>query len=311
MRTLVGLDSLRHLEGASAVAIGTFDGVHVGHRALIGRAIRAALAGGLESVAVTWDRHPAETLRPDRAPALLTTQERKRELIAETGVGVLAMLPFDRHLAGWPPERFVSDVLVGGLRARTVCVGRGWRFGHRAAGNTELLEELGDRFGFGVDLVELAEVAGGPASSSRARAAVQAGDLALAHALLGRPFELDGRVVHGEHRGRSLGFPTANLAVAGMLARPPRGVYAGEAHAGGRAFKAAISIGTNPQFANVREHAAERLEAYLIDFEGDLYGESLRVRFHRRLRDERRFDSVDELVEQIGRDVQATRALTC
>ena len=307
MRTQVGLDAASPPVAGSAVTIGTFDGVHVGHRALIGRAIDDAHARGLASVVLTWDRHPTATLRPGSEPPLLTSLERKTELIEELGVDVLVVLAFDTELSRWPPERFATEVLARRLGARSVWVGQGWRFGHRAAGDVALLAELGTRLGFQARGVALAEVAGGPASSSRTRAAVAGGDLRLAHALLGRPFDLCGTVVPGEGRGRSLGYPTANLSVDTTLVRPARGIYAGEAFFDRRRRKAAVSVGVNPTFGG-DESSATRIEAHLLDFDGDLYERSMRLAFHRRLRDERRFDSISALTDQMAADVQATEA---
>jgi riboflavin kinase/FMN adenylyltransferase len=311
VKTLVGRDALAAPERGSAVTIGTFDGVHVGHRALIARTLDAAREQDLESVVVTWDRHPAATLRPDAVPLLLTTPERKVELIEECGVDVLAILPFDLELSSWPPERFVEDVLVSGLGAHAVVVGDGWRFGHKAAGDVELLRRMGSEIGFSVEALALAEVAGGPASSTRAREAIAAGDMELARAVLGRPFDVDGEVVRGDDRGEALGFPTANVAIDEAYAHPPTGVYAGRAIHDEEIHAAAINVGVNPTFGGDEAGIRPRIEAYLLDFAGDLYGRTLRVEFHKRLRDELKFDSVEGLIDQIARDVEATRGLTC
>jgi riboflavin kinase/FMN adenylyltransferase len=305
LRTLIGLDALVAPERGSSVAIGTFDGVHVGHRALIARMLRDATERGVTSAVLTWDRHPSVTLRPGSEPPLLTTLERKVELIGSLGVELVAVLGFDEELARWPPERFAHDVLARRLGARSVWVGEGWRFGHRAAGDVALLQTLGSRLGFEAYGLGLTDVAGGPASSSRARAAVASGDLELARALLGRPFDIQGRVVPGDRRGRALGYPTANLLIEDELVYPPLGVYAGESVVDGRRHKAAINVGTNPTFG---DSAAPRIEVYLLDFDTDIYGRMLRVAFFRRLRDERRFDSVAELAAQMARDVREARA---
>jgi riboflavin kinase / FMN adenylyltransferase len=310
MRMLVGRDSLGRLEGGSAVTIGTFDGVHLGHRALIARAISEAADEGITSAAITWDRHPNITLRPDRVPPLLTSPERKIELLESTGIDLLVVLPFDKELSSWPPERFATDVLATGLNARSVFVGAGWRFGHKAAGDVQLLEKLGAELGFDASGIELSKYAGEPVSSSRVRRAVLEGDVTEAEALLGRPFDVDGVVVRGAGRGVGLGWPTANLEIDDGLARPLRGIYAGRARAGGSWHPAAISVGVNPTFGG-DEAAPPVVEAFLLDFDGDLYGETLRVEFWKRLRDEQKFDSVDDLVAQIALDVEATRSLTC
>ncbi|MDQ4024096.1 MAG: bifunctional riboflavin kinase/FMN adenylyltransferase, partial [Actinomycetota bacterium] len=268
-RVVVGIDALEPPDEGAAVTIGTFDGVHLGHRALIARTIAEATERGLESVVLTWDRHPAMTLRPEAAPPMLTSPERKIELLEETGADLVAVLPFDVPLSQRPPESFVEDVLVKGLGARLVLVGSGWRFGKGRAGTVGLLEELGRDLGFEAHGIELEEVSGEAASSSRVRAAVTGGDLGLAERLLGRPFDLDGVVEHGDSRGAGLGFPTANLAIDPTIASPPVGVYAGRARAGGSWFAAATNVGVNPTFGG---GGPPRIESYLIGYDGDLYG---------------------------------------
>jgi riboflavin kinase / FMN adenylyltransferase len=306
--TAVGLDALTTPEG-SAVTIGTFDGVHVGHRALIARTKEEAARRGLASAVVTWDRHPAETLRPDAVPPLLSTPERKVELIEELGVDILLVLPFDRSLSQWPPERFVQEVLVNGLAARAVYVGQGWRFGHRARGDVETLTELGAVLGFDAEGMPLATVADEAVSSSRVRSCIAEGDMTTARTLLGRPFELEGRVVEGDDRGASLGYPTANVTLDPSLATPPRGIYAGRARVEGRIYPAAISLGVKPTFGGDPERSPLVLEAHLLDYEGDLYETDLRIEFLERLRDELKFHSVPELVAQMEKDVADTRRL--
>lgn len=292
-----------------AVTVGTFDGVHRGHRALIGATVGRARDLGVESAAVTWDRHPLATLRPESAPPLLTSLERRLELLAGTGLDAVAVLEFDRDLSSWPPERFAVDVLARGLGAAAVVAGPGWRFGKGATGDVALLGAIGSEEGF--EVVEIdADVTGDePVSSSRIRALVAAGDVDTAAALLGRPFDVDGVVVPGDDRGRALGYPTANLVTSSLLARPPRGVYAGRARAAGRWHAAAINVGVNPTFGGRPDTDPVRIEAYLLDFEGDLYGSAVRIEFWSRLRDEIRFGSVEDLVAHIGRDVEATRGL--
>lgn len=309
MRTTVGLDALEPPEQGSAVTIGTFDGVHMGHRALIARTLERARADGLAAVAITWDRHPNQTLRPARVPALLTTPERKVELLSETDLDLLVVLPFDEELSRWPPERFAEDVLAQGLAARVVLVGQGWRFGHKARGDVDLLRSEGQRMGFDAKEVVLASIGGDAASSTRVREAIAMGDLEAARALLGRPFDIDGVVEHGDDRGRDLGFPTANVALDPAMALPPRGVYAGRALADDQWYAAAINVGVNPTFGGDPEKTPIRLEAYLLDFDADLYGKQIRVELWTRLRDERRFSSAEALIAQMHRDVAMTRDL--
>ncbi|MFN2388698.1 MAG: bifunctional riboflavin kinase/FAD synthetase [Actinomycetota bacterium] len=311
MKTVVGLDRLLdEPAGPSAVTVGTFDGVHLGHRALIARTVEEARRRELQAAAITWDRHPMQTLRPGNAPPLLTVPERKVELLAETGIDVLVVLPFDRELSQWAPERFIQQVLVDGLRARAVLVGEGWRFGHRAAGDVDLLSKVGPILNFQAHGIPLAEAGGGAVSSSRIRELVAAGDMEDARALLGRPFDLQGPVVHGDDRGAGLGWPTANVELDRAVVAPARGVYAGRAvPAGGEAYAAAVNVGVNPTFGGDPALTAPRVEAYLLDFEGDLYGRILRVELWKRLRDELRFASAAELTDQIARDVADTRLL--
>jgi riboflavin kinase / FMN adenylyltransferase len=309
MKVYRGLGAAPGQASASAVLIGTLDGVHRGHRALVAQTIDKAREDGLGAVAVTWDRHPSETLRPEHAPLLLTSLERKLELLEEAGLDATLVLPFDAEFSTWSPERFVRSVLVEGVGARVVLVGSDWRFGHRAAGDLDLLIELGRKEGFAAWGLRLREIAGGPVSSSRVRQAIANGDVGLARTLLGRAFDFDGTVAHGDARGKSLGIPTANLPLDPRMACPSRGVYAGRARAGALWYTAAINVGVNPTFGGDPVTSPPRIEAYLLDFEGDLYDETLRVEFWARLRDETKFASAGALVEQIEQDVQATRSI--
>lgn len=305
----MGLGSLTPPEGGCALTIGTFDGVHLGHRALIAAAGESADTLGATTAALTWDRHPAATLRPDRAPSLLTSTARKTELLAGSGVELLALLPFDEELSRVTAEDFVTDVLVTGLGVRSVFVGHNWRFGRDRVGDVGLLTKMGAELGFEVHGAPLIEVAGEPVSSSRIRRAVAAGDMAEARALLGRPFDVDGVVGRGRSRGRDLGYPTANLELEPDLSRPPVGVYAGVATIAEVRRPAAINIGTSPTFASGGPSEV-RVEAFVLDFDGDIYGSSVRLEFWERLRDEVRFDSVEALVAQMGEDVEQTRRMT-
>jgi len=306
---LVGADALTPQDGGAAITVGTFDGVHLGHRELIAHAIGAARSLSGTSVLVTWDRHPLQTLRPGAEPKVLTTPERKAELIEATGIDTLVVLPFDEAFSKWSPERFVTDVLVR-LGARSVVVGEGWRFGHKAAGTNELLQKMGAEHGFQADALALAEVDGMPVSSTRVRRAIAEGDMITARTLLTRPFDVDGTVLRGDRRGTDLGFPTANLRLDRSIAHPPRGVYAGRAVTEGDiAYTAAINVGVNPQFGGDPDTTPWRVEAYLLDYGGDLYDRRLRVELHERLRDELKFESVDALVEQMAKDVDRTREM--
>ena len=276
------------------VAVGTFDGVHLGHREVI---------RGADTV-LTFDPHPSMVVAPGGAPKLLTTLERKAELIGALGVQELVIIPFDREFAARQAQAFVDDVLVGALQATHVSVGENFRFGHKAQGDCELL--AGDAR-FETRVVPLLEIDGEVVSSSHIRGLVLGGALDYAGRLLGDPFSATGEVVHGDARGRTLGYPTANLLPRAGFVVPGHGVYACRAHtADGAVHAAATNVGVRPMFVTGR---GELIEAFLIDFDGDLYDQELRVDFLRRLRGERRFDSVDALIEQMARDVDAAREI--
>jgi riboflavin kinase/FMN adenylyltransferase len=280
--------------GGRSVAVGTFDGVHLGHREVI---------AGADSV-LTFEPHPVSVVAPQHTPKLLTTLERKAELVASLGVRELIVIPFDAEFAKRSAREFIDDVLVGALDARQVAVGENFRFGHKAQGDPPLLA-ADTRFQTVVH--PLLEVDGEVVSSSHIRGLVLAGELEEANRLLGAGFELAGEVVHGDRRGRELGFPTANLVPDEALACPGHGVYACVAYADGLAeLPAAVSIGVRPTFNTGR---GELIEAFLLDFDGDVYGAQLHLRFLERLRGERRFEDPDALVEQMHRDVRRTREI--
>ncbi|MBM0228669.1 MULTISPECIES: bifunctional riboflavin kinase/FAD synthetase [Micromonospora] len=291
--------------GRSVVTIGVFDGVHKGHQATIGHAVARARELGVKSVVVTFDPHPAEVVRPGSHPAVLTEPARKAELIEALGVDVLCVVPFTPEFSRLPAEEFVHDILVEHLHAALVVVGANFRFGHRAAGDVALLERLGRTFGFGVEGAPLVAEAGTVFSSTYIRSCVDAGDVVAAAAALGRPHRVEGVVVRGDQRGRELGYPTANLLCHRYAAIPADGVYAARLVRRGQRepLAAAVSIGTNPTFSG-RER---RVEAYALDFTGDLYGERLALDFVAHLREQRTYDSVEPLVAQIAEDVERTR----
>jgi riboflavin kinase/FMN adenylyltransferase len=277
-----------------SVAVGTFDGVHLGHREVIAAA---------DSV-LTFDPHPVSVVAPQHTPRLLTTLARKAELVASLGVQELIVIPFDAEFAARSAREFIDDVLVGALGATQVAVGENFRFGHKAQGDPTLLE-ADERFGTVVH--PLLEVDGEVVSSSHIRGLVLAGEVGEANRLLGSDFQLAGEVVHGDQRGRELGFPTANLVPDETLACPGHGVYAciADGH-GAEGLPAAVSIGVRPTFNTGR---GELIEAYLLDYSDDLYGSELRLRFLERLRGERRFEDPGALIEQMHRDVARTREI--
>ncbi|WBC14601.1 bifunctional riboflavin kinase/FAD synthetase [Micromonospora sp. WMMA1998] len=290
--------------GRSVVTIGVFDGVHKGHQATIGHAVARARELGVKSVVVTFDPHPAEVVRPGSHPAVLTEPARKAELIEALGADVLCVVPFTPEFSRLPAEAFVHDILVEHLHAALVVVGDNFRFGHRAAGDVALLERLGRTFGFAVEGAPLVAEAGTVFSSTYIRSCVDAGDVRAAAAALGRPHRVEGVVVRGDQRGRELGYPTANMLTHRYAAVPADGVYAARlVRRGGDPLAAAVSIGTNPTFSG-RER---RVEAYALDFSGDLYGERLALDFVAHLREQRTYDAIEPLVAQIAEDVERTR----
>ncbi|MEA2826306.1 MAG: riboflavin kinase / adenylyltransferase [Actinomycetota bacterium] len=298
----------------SVVTIGSFDGVHLGHRAVLGELRRLADGAGAAATVVTFDRHPATVVRPEAAPKLLTDLDQKLELLDATGaVDVVVVVRFDRPRSREEPEDFVKEILVDGLRARTVVVGEDFRFGRNRRGDVRLLRAAGERWGFDVVGLGLVEVAGpsgqtgdGQVSSTAIRRLLAAGDVDGAARLLGRLHEVRGAVAPGDQVGQELGFPTANLDVPPDILLPAPGIYAGwYVRPDGSCHQSAISLGVRPTFHPAGSPLV--LEAYLLDFTGDLYGEAGRVRFARRLRDEVRFESAAALSTQVAADVEATR----
>jgi riboflavin kinase/FMN adenylyltransferase len=296
------------------VTIGAYDGLHLGHRAVIAEVRREADARGLASAVVTFDRHPASVVRPETAPKLLCDLEQKLELLDSTGIDLVVVIRFDEQRAAETAEEFVQAVLVDCLRARTVIVGADFHFGKGRGGNVALLNQLGSELGFDVHGMALVGADGRPTadehrvSSTAIRRALAAGDVVHAATMLGRPHEVRGIVRTGDQRGRELGFPTANVAVPGSILLPADGIYAGWfRRVDGDELPAAISLGRRPTFYETAD--ASLLEAHVLDFSGDLYDERVAVRFVERLRGEERFDSVDALIEQMERDCDEARRI--
>jgi riboflavin kinase/FMN adenylyltransferase len=287
---VTSLPEVEHDGRRRRVAIGTFDGVHLGHREVI---------DGADTV-VTFEPHPLAVLAPDKMPRLITPFPIRRDLIAGLGVEELVVIPFDRDFSQKPAEEFVDEVLVGMLSAEQVSVGENFRFGKDQGGTPGMLKGRSD---FETRVVPMVEVDGEPVSSTRIRKLIcEDGDMAAAAKLLGQPFSFEGEVIHGDRRGRELGMPTANISPDPKLASPANGVYAGWA----LGHPAAVNVGVRPTFDTDR---GVLIEAYLLDFSGDLYGQTLRVTFIDRLRGEKRFDSVDDLVAQMRRDVEQAREI--
>jgi riboflavin kinase / FMN adenylyltransferase len=294
------------------VTLGNFDGVHRGHRAVLGAVVEQARATGARAVAVTFEPHPVAVLHPGRAPQLIAGPEQRLALLEGTGLDAVLVMEFTRELAAWTPEQFVRTVFVEALGARVVVVGKDTRFGVRNSGDVTTLRTLGREHGF--EVLTLEDLGGEVRwSSSRVRELVAAGDVSGAAEILGRPHRVSGTVVHGDHRGRELGYPTANLGpvVSGLV--PADGVYAGWLLRPGLSpghpdstMPAAVSIGTNPTF----DGTSRRVEAYVLDrTDLDLYGEDVALEFVERLRPTERYDSVEALLEQMAQDVERCRTV--
>ena len=302
----------------TAVTIGAYDGVHLGHQAVIAEVRRRAAdhpGGPLATAVVTFDRHPAMVVRPESAPLLLTDLDQKLELLAAADVDYTLVIHFDEDRAREDAADFVTEVLVDCLAARLVVVGEDFHFGRERKGDVALLERMGGDHGFVVDGVDLVGVDARPAatdeqrvSSTAIRAALRAGELDAANRMLGREHEVRGLVSHGDHRGRELGFPTANVAVPGDILLPADGIYAGWfERPDGSVHPTAINLGRRPTF--YEQAHASLLEAHLLDFDGDLYGEHAKVRFVRYLHGEIRFDSAEALIDQIQQDCDEVRRI--
>ncbi len=300
--------------GRCVLTIGVFDGVHRGHAQLISRAVKSAAARGVPAVLMTFDPHPMEMIRPGSHPAQLTTLARRAELAEELGIDVFCVMPFTQEFMKLTPASYVHDLLVERLHVVEVVVGDNFTFGKKAAGTVQTMRELGARFGFEVDSVTLLGEHAVTFSSTYIRACVDAGDMHAAAEALGRPHRVEGVVVRGDGRGRTLGYPTANIAPPMHAAVPADGVYAGwftvldpgpviGTVTPGEPAMAAISVGTNPTFSG----RARTVEAYVLDGEADLYGQHVAVDFVERLRGMEKFDSLDELIRAMDRDVAATR----
>jgi riboflavin kinase / FMN adenylyltransferase len=313
-----GLEATPGDLGRTVVTVGMYDGVHRGHQELIGTAVARARAMNRPCLLLTFDPHPAEVIRPGSHPAILTSMDRKAELVADLGVDAMCVLPFTSEFMRLSPETFTHTVLVEHLHAAQVVVGENFTYGHKAAGNVETLTAEGRRFGFSVEGIALANVdADAPddrdvtISSTYIRACVAAGDMVSAARALGRPHRVDGVVVRGHRRGRALGYPTANVETQPFTAIPADGVYAGHlvtrnpADAGCDRFPAAISVGTNPTFQGTQR----TVEAFLLDYDGDLYGEHVGVEFAERLRPMTAFPDADALSAAMAKDVTDTRAV--
>ena len=306
MNVFEGLETITQPFARSTVAIGTFDGIHIGHQAIIRTAVADAREHGRPALVFTFDRHPLELLAPEHAPGYLTTPAQRNRLITELGADGLVVARFDAILSEQGPDEFLSEILKGQLGAEAIVVGTNFCFGKGRAGDIHYLEQNQSVYGYTLHALKPVLIGGSPASSTRVRERLQAGDIAMAEEVLGHPYLLAGIVVTGQKLGRTLGYPTANLALTYRQVVPGDGIYAvrvvlenGQTHEG------ACSIGARPTI----EGAGRSIETYLFDFQGDLYGMKMEIRFVEKLRDEAKFDSLDALKAQIAQDVAQARAL--
>ncbi|MCO7195238.1 bifunctional riboflavin kinase/FAD synthetase [Pseudonocardia sp. McavD-2-B] len=300
-----GLEAVPPGWGRCVVTVGVFDGVHRGHRQLIARAVERAHERGLPAVVVTFDPHPAELIRPGTHPARLSTLDRRAELVAEAGADVFCVIPFTEALSRMAPAGFAHEVLVDRLHAAVVVVGSNFTFGHRAEGDVGTLAELGRRFGFACEALDLVSDHDVTFSSTYIRSCIDAGAVRDAAHALGRWHRVDGVIVHGHKRGRDLGYPTANVASPPHTAIPADGVYAGWFRISDRRLMGAVSVGTNPTFSG----RVRTVEVYVLDVDENFYGHEVGVEFVERLRGQEHYDGIEALVAQMGRDVATCREI--
>jgi riboflavin kinase / FMN adenylyltransferase len=307
MQILRSVPELSHLPGPLFLAIGVFDGVHLGHQAVISTSAEHARAENGTAVVVTFDPHPEKVLRPEKAPHLLTATEHKIALIRRLGVRHLLIIPFDTQFAATEPEDFVHQLVQYSKPLREICVGHQWSFGKNRRGNLQLLTKLGANFDFNVVGIRPVTINGEIVSSTTIRRAVAAGDLKKAAAMLGREYTILGTVVHGDDLGKKIGFPTANLS-AHSEQFPPNGVYFAEAKLEGVIYPGVVNLGYRPTVSSGKSDRV--LEIHLLDFKREIYGRDLELRFVRYLRPEKKFENVDALLRQIERDVQQARGFS-
>ncbi len=307
LHVLHSIEELGQLPGPLFLAIGVFDGVHLGHQAVISTSAEHAQTAKGTPVVVTFDPHPEKVLRPEKAPHLLTATQHKIALIRGLGVHHLLVIRFDKEFAAMSPEKFVEQLVVHSKPLREICVGHEWSFGKGRAGNLDLLKQLGARAHFDVVGIHPVTVNGEIVSSTAIRQAVERGDFARAAQMLGREYTILGTVVHGDNLGKQIGYPTANLS-AHSEQFPPNGVYFAEAKIDNQLFRGLVNLGVRPTVAT--EKSDRVLEIYLLDFDRDIYGKDIEVRFIKYLRPEKKFPNVDALKRQIADDVRSARALS-
>ncbi|MBC7076525.1 MAG: bifunctional riboflavin kinase/FAD synthetase [Syntrophomonadaceae bacterium] len=299
MQIVRGIENFQKTDEPLYLALGNFDGVHLGHKKLISEMVDKARFGKGVTAALIFAPHPSQVLNPDNAPKLLVTAERKAELLQELGLDILIYTPFTLELSKWSPETFVERIVVNKLHTKEVFVGFNYTFGNKGLGTPELLSKLGEKYGFGVNIIPPVKINGETVSSSLIRCALDIGDIQRAYNMLGYYPMLEGIVVKGEQRGSVIGFPTANLEVSPDLNVPGKGVYAAIAVIGSERYKCVVNIGSKPTF---HDNYPLSVEAHLLDYKGDLYNRHLQLYFLERIRGEKRFSSAEELAQQIELD---------
>ena len=304
MRILRQAAELSDEDCKASVAIGFFDGVHLGHQQILRQTISDARQFEADSVVVTFDTHPSQILAPSRAPKLIYSLEQRLSVIESLGVDALLLIHFDEAFSQKTGEQFVRELVAGFGQVCSVCVGGDFTFGCQRSGDVDLLKSLGTEQGFSVHGLASVALDGQTVSSTRIRTAIQGGELDAASQMLGRPYSLWGKIVKGNQLGRQLGFPTANIEIAGRVV-PPNGVYAAHVNTEGIERRAVANVGYRPTLGETTPRL--HVEAHLFEFDGDLYGKSLELTFHHKLRDEKKFDSIEELKSQIQRDADAAR----
>ena len=304
MQIYYNLEEIPVLNRDSIATFGVFDGLHLGHQAVIRHVVRNATARDLSSAVLAFYPHPLAFLAPERCPPILTPRQKRLELLGELGVDIAIFVRFDAYLAEMSPSTFVQEVLIGTLRTRQVIVGYECQFGKNRAGNAEVLQSLGRQYGFNVIIMPPTLVDGKPVHSTRVREAVVEGELDFATQLLGRPHSIIGRVVRGDGRGRQLGYPTANIHVDNQI-HPPNGVYAIRAKLQERLYGGILNMGVRPTFDGLKF----QIEAHLFDLDEEVYDREIEIFFIKNIRDEQEFPDMESLVEQIGRDVKIAREI--
>lgn len=299
MQLIFGVENYIKKDKPLYLALGNFDGVHKGHQELINKIVQKAKTNGGLAAAFIFDPHPIKVICPEKAPKLLVTSERKAKLMAELGIDILIYQNFTHDISCWTPEHFVQEILIDKLAVKEVFIGFNYSFGYKGQGSPELLVRLGEKLGFGVNITEPVEVKGQLVSSSLIRQLLKVGEIKNAIALLGNKPMLEAKIIRGENRGASIGFPTANLEVNQELMSPGSGVYAGQIMIRNASYKCVVNIGTKPTF---HEDYPLTVEAHIIDFKEDIYGEEIELFFIDKIRDEKKFMSIEQLVEQIRQD---------